>query len=529
MLKKYMAAVAIPLIGLAGLYIISNSKKRMGYTNPTREQVPLENTSTKRVSFVDVAGREMNTEEYTKTMVPYFGKTKTIGTSLTNFQHAEHELDNMAGDGTHQIRKTENAPLFKPEETYEYPYGMPNNNNFIQERMIVGNKMNNVKPFQEKQVAPGINQGYTTEGSGGFNSGTEFRNLWIDKTVDELRVLTKPKESFMLTNHEGPAQNIVKNLGIQPKVEKHLPDKYYVNTPDRYLVTTGNEIAPAVRSIQPEVLGTRTETTTEYGGIASRTGPEAPAKHGMYKIDSRQQLGSLPVNPSQHSVSQNNLGNVRPQVLPTNRAFTYESYGGLGSLVSAITAPIKDMIRPTRKEELIDMPRTGNIGSFIPNAPIPDMIVPSTIKENTVYSPLEMGARPFTNVVEGGYQLAEQPLSITERDTTSTFYSGNPGGSHQRVYDTYYTPSSDKTVIGREPIGNAKMFTPMINQTTSSGRSDMHTSYVGAAQTANQMMGPEQYKQTRTVVSYDEPSRNETSLLDAFKQNPYTHSLQSAV
>jgi hypothetical protein len=528
MFKKYME-VAIPLIGLAGLYIISNSQNRIGYTNVQQEQVP---KSDKRVSFLDLAGREMNADEYSKKMVPYFGKTKNIGTSLTNFQHAEHELDTMTGEGTHQLRKTENAPLFKPEEAYAFPYGTPNHNNFIQERMVVGNKMNNVKPFQEQQVAPGINQGYTTQGSGGFNSGTEFRDLWLDKNVDDLRVATNPKETFMLTNHEGPAQNIVKNIGIHAKVEKNLPDTYFVNTPDRYLVTTGGEIAPTVRSAQPPTLGHRTETSTEYGGIAGRTGPEAPAKHGMYQVNTKQQLGAVQVNPSQHGVSQNNLANVRPQLLPTNRSFTHESYGGgLGSLVSAITAPIKDMIRPTRKEELIDMPRSGNIGSSIPNAPIPDTIVPSTIKQNTVYSPLEMGARPFTNVVEGGYQLSEQTIIPTERDTTSAFYSGNPGSSHQhqRVYDTYYTPSNDKTVIGREPIGNAKTFQPIMNQTTTSSRSDMHASYMGAPQTANQMIGPEQYKQTRVVSAYDEPSRNESTLLDAFKKNPYTHSLQSAV
>jgi hypothetical protein len=109
-------------------------------------------------------------------------------------------------------------------------------------------------------------------------------------------------------------------------------------------------------------------------------------------------------------------------------------------------------------------------------------------------------------------------------------YAGNPGGTaHQRVYDTYHTPSNDKTVMGRQPVGNASVFTPMMNQTTSSSRSEMHTSYVGAPQTANQMMGPEQYKQTRTMNAYDEPSRMEPSMLDAFKKNPYTHSLQSAV
>ncbi len=519
--------IVIPLIGLAGLYIVSNHDTRVGYTNP-RQEVP--QTPKKKVTFVDLAGREINTNDYTKKMVPFFGKTKNIGTALTNFQHAEHELDNMTGDGTYKFRKTETAPLFKPEETFNSPFGMLNNNNFIQERMVVGHKMNNVKPFQEKQVGPGINQGYTTEGSGGFNSGTEFRNLWLDKTVDELRVVTNPKETFMLTNHEGPAQNLVKNLGIQAKVEKNLPDTFFENTPDRYLVTpTSGSLAPTVRSTQPDTLGHRMETSTEYGGIAARTGPEAPTKHGMYKLDSRQQLGAPPVNPSQGLVPQTNLDNVRPQVLPTNRSFTHESYGGLGSLVSAITAPIKDMIRPTRKEELIHVHRTGNAGSVIPNAPMPDKIVPTTIKETTMFSPLEMGARPFTNIVEGGYQISEQNVTATERDTTNTSYMGNPGSSHQRVYDTYYTPSNDKTVAGRQPIGNTNMFSPMMNQTSSSSRSELHTSYVGAPQTANQMMGPEQYKQTRVVTSYEEPSRNETSLLDAFKKNPYTHSLQSAV
>ncbi len=520
--------IAIPVIGLAGLYLVSNTNHRVGYSN-ARQDTPTP-PKPKKVTFTDLAGRNIKPDDFTRNMVPYFGKTKNIGTAMTNFQHAEHELDNMTGEGTFKLRKTENAPLFKPEESYNFPYGTPNHNNFIQERMVVGHKMNNVKPFQEKQVGPGINQGFTTEGSGGFNSGTEYRNLWVDKTVDELRVATKPKETFMLTNHEGPAQNIVKNLGIQAKVEKHLPDTFFENTPERYLVTpTSGSLAPTIRSAQPDVLGHRMETTTEYGGIAARTGPEAPTKHGMYKLDTRQQLGALPVNPSQ-GLPQTNLDKVRPQVLPTNRAFTHESYGGgLGSLVSAITAPLKDMIRPTRKEELINMPRSGNLGSFIPNAPIPETKVPSTIKENTVFSPLEMGARPFTNVVEGGYQIAEQHVSATERDTTTTFYSGNPGSSHQRVYDTYYTPSNDKTVPGRQPAGNANMFSPVMNQTTSSSRSDMHASYMGAPQTANQIMGPEQYRPTRVASSYDEPSRNEPSMLDAFKKNPYTHSLQSAV
>ena len=53
-------------------------------------------------------------------------------------------------------------------------------------------KMSNVKPFETQNVGPGLNQGYSTAGSGGFNSGMEAREKWIAKSVDELRIKTNP-------------------------------------------------------------------------------------------------------------------------------------------------------------------------------------------------------------------------------------------------------------------------------------------------------------------------------------------------
>ena len=47
----------------------------------------------------------------------------------------------------------------------------------IQDRMkdTLTSKMNNVKPWQEIQVGPGLGKGYSSQGSGGFNSGMEQR------------------------------------------------------------------------------------------------------------------------------------------------------------------------------------------------------------------------------------------------------------------------------------------------------------------------------------------------------------------
>ena len=60
----------------------------------------------------------------------------------------------------------------------------------------------------------------------GFNSGMQARDVWKDKT-DDLRVETNPKMSFDLNNHEGPAISTIKNVGLEGRVEKNRPDRYY--------------------------------------------------------------------------------------------------------------------------------------------------------------------------------------------------------------------------------------------------------------------------------------------------------------
>jgi hypothetical protein len=102
-------------------------------------------------------------------------------------------LDNMNGVGSQTIQKIEQAPLFKPEKDVNWAHGMPNWSDFYQSRVNPGMNNANVKPFETQNVGPGLGKGYTTKGSGGYNSGMEDRNAWLPKTVDELRVDTNPK------------------------------------------------------------------------------------------------------------------------------------------------------------------------------------------------------------------------------------------------------------------------------------------------------------------------------------------------
>lgn len=251
--------LAIPLIGLGGLYLISNHKKEpkpanierfsnagdrndlpntnipdKNYPNETVQNIAYDKTA--KLSTVNVyedgTGNAVFTDKYFQNgndiasvsptynypmnstqyqsltgdmvsidkfshnnMVPYFGSNVRGRSGDAN--RYESTLDNYTGSGSQIVKKVEQSPLFKPSENVQHAYGAPNMNDFYQTRagQNLNTNMNGVKPFQSVTVAPGLGLGYGTEGSGGFNSGMESREQWLPKTADELRVASNQKAS----------------------------------------------------------------------------------------------------------------------------------------------------------------------------------------------------------------------------------------------------------------------------------------------------------------------------------------------
>ena len=532
--------IAIPIIALGGLYVISNQKNKKESFNNRLHPAPL---TTKQIistppgsnlEYTDLAGRNMKINDQSSNMVPYFGKSKNIGNEFMNKVNVEATLDTYTGAGSTQISKSETAPFFKPQDNIQYAYGSPNQTAFMQSRVNPSTNMNNVKPFQEVYVAPGLGHGFTAEGSGGFNAGMEDQSAWLPKTVDELRVLTNPKESYSLSSHEGPASNVVKYLGSIGKVEKHLPDKYYVNTPDRYLTTTGVEQGGTLRSIQPNPTVHRATTTKSYVGVAGNaTGGEQQPQHGLYRKDHRQQFKSEHFNPAVTAVEHNNLTTVAKtmELLPNNRTTNkQESFSIMRGLVDAITAPITDMLRPTRKEQF-GLSRVGVLGSSIPHNTLPQSDkLASNMKESTTYSPYTKGQRAYKPVTVGGYQVTNEQSISNQRDTTtSIYYSGGAQSiqPEQRSYGAEYnsTINSSRGNEDRIAVGNTQRFVPIINQSTNSTKSSTHTTYSGMPSSIISTVPQSDQFSTRNPQSYDNTDRFNPSLLDALKQNPYNHSI----
>lgn len=506
-------------------------------------------------TIYSLSGNAMSSKQFThNNMVPFTG-SKPKG-QIYNNNHAETILDNYVGNGSQVIKKIEQAPLFAPQENVQWTYGMPSTSDFIQSRQNPVNKNSMVKPFESIHVGPGMDRGFAADGSHGFNAGMEAREKWLPKTVDELRVLTNPKQEYELNGLQGPAQSRIKNVGMEGKMEKNRPDTFFINSQDRWLTTTGAEKAGQVVPDHILKASARNETTTFQHGTPNATLKTASYVPIQHEESKRTQLEGFDVGhssatrsaPLQHEVaekhhrSHTNYNNQRS----SNRQ--PETFGtGFSKAVGAVIAPLMDMLRPVRKEETTCNGRVfGNLGGEVPsNYVVTAGDVPGvTIKETTQY---QSNGYINSQSDNAGYLVNEQQPFAVQRDTTNrSQFMGLSSKHGNRQYDAVYrqtnNESKEKSIAGRINHGNAKQFNAQLN--------NVSMSKLDADRENNRLWAPQTITATgpslQTYGHYSSPpqpqyegqgqgqglsvgDRMHPDLLNAFKSNPFTHSLSSVV
>ena len=589
-----MAEVAIPMAVLGVMYIISNKDKEkdkkeafsnaklpnthrpvvnypkdnkrdilnetnvqtyQGYRNsaenyyqPTGYKKALELNEKKVGQFQSLTGETINPKGLEhNNMVPFFGSKITQGTGDKGH---ESLLDLYTGSGSQQNKKEGIAPLFKPQANLSHVNGTPNQTDFIMERQrsVLTQKMNNVKPWEEIRVGPGLGKGYTSEGSGGFNAGMEARESQLPKTVDQLRVSTNPKVTYsgqVLGAYVGKGGASSVNVETAPKVFKNRPDTYFENSASRWLTTTGVEKAQKARSaviLQPE---NRTTTTREYFGNAADRESKGPHQPGHFRQSHKIVLGSENTGPADKQggwqASNKDYGKSGYKSRPNSRTFTGQrtEMGAAGSIVSALTAPIMDLLRPTRKQNVIgNMRPMGNVQGVVGNhaEPVwnPNDAPAPTIREQTENTKhLMMGGAGNAD----GYLIQKDRPVAQERDTTNVSHYSNvgaqPGTTKPRPYDADYNArlNPNKQVISkvdRYNIGNSSLTSHAQNITTFSNTAttaaEVTPSFPKAAP-SQQLVGQLSGKHTRERAVNCQ--RNGPAMVQAFNQNPYSQSLQS--
>jgi hypothetical protein len=587
-----MAEIAIPMAALGIMYILSNdNKKEEGFsgiststsnnhrlvnTQVAPQNYPVENKEGRDDRYVtnvysglnentnkkqQTADVKSETENYSDSftsltgeskpkfefkhnnMKPYFGSSVTQSTDSGS---RDGILDLYTGTGSQHIQKKANTPFFKPEKDMQWINGMPSTTDFIQDRMRgnVSSKMNNTKPWEEIQVGPGLNKGFSSEGTGGFNSGMQERDSWKPKTVDELRVANNAKKTYngqMLGKHIG-RRGPRGNLG---KMEQHKPDTFFINNPDRYFTTTGVEkrgTAPTTHVFRPE---NRSSTTREYFGGGDTTNANGIYQSGKHQQSQKVQLDPLNIGTASRAngwtESNGNYGKSGYKSLPNSRSLTGEtkSMGIVERGFYAMVTPILDVIKPTLKENVIHHKRpTGNVSggkNGVSNSRVwnPSDVARTTIREqteNTEYT--KHGGTAF----DAAYTNTEHQSIGQQRDTTNCLYIGNSSAGNAQhkgqVYNTAYNASlnPNKEVISkvdRFQAGNQPIFDGNQNVSNLRNRSTNSAPVIPnmpKSASSIETYGTLSGKNTREV---NQTNRYDPDLLDAFNKNPYSKPLSS--
>jgi hypothetical protein len=507
-------------------------------------------------AVMSLTGKPINVDNFEhNNMVPFFGAR--VRGSTTGADTHESILDSYSGTGSQKICKEERAPLFAPQANVQYPNGMPDNSDFIKSRMNPGTQMSNVKPWEEIRVAPGLNQGFTSCGSNGFNSGMEARDLWVDRNVDQLRTTNNPKLTYSLENHQGPsyAWNVQQppDAKTYGRVEKFLPDKFYLNTPDRWFTTTGLEKAQSGRPEEMMKDQNRICTTSEYFGADSNINgtkqhaPEfyEPAKRVSNDLPSVDNVSYIGKN---DPTKMDHRGVGR---LPTTNRSVTKSEPFLGTMVNgalkAVVAPILEAIRPSRKENVVGTIRpSGNVQNAVGSIGVaynPADRAPTTIRETTE-NLLDFNHLNVAPLTEGtGYLVADQQEVYTQRETTEPEYFGTSGGATNQGFVSNLAASNQHNNINKvqkeyTPSGSLSLFNNTENVNIKRPDKDNNMCPWSSGPSASSGLGVmppslRQFGELSKMPQYYHESINceriQPNILDAFRRNPYTQSLHSYV
>jgi len=560
-----MESYLIGAVALAALYKVTNkdpkSKSKINSLNETFsnnssiQAHPISNINTasdinitptstndnQSSSFTSLTGEKISSNSLQhNNMVHFYGTTQPG--RYFNESNSDSRLDNMVGSSSTTIHKSSQPPLFAPQNNLQWVNGTPNNTEFIKSRMHQSSKKHNEIAWVSENVGPGLTKKYDTEGTHGFNSAYMARDQWQPKTVDDLRTINNPKQTFTLDEHKGPAHSAVQTINEHTKVNKHRPDTYFHNGPARYF--TSNVINNP--SLQPESLtsaktNNRTTTHAEYTGIPGTASiPEGNKPIQNFDKQNREHIYKEMIgtpSSSMHQVHKNNKNsyNNRSTYRSSNsQENTNLNFQGLANPMGYINKS-DNPDNYSKKEELINNHNNGiisKIGSGGQPLYDPNDIPNPTIKETTMYSTTD---NPFISKDIEQILPNQKIRNKTNRSNTSQFTLGTPNnhlyGTHDNTAVYNQRNNHNKVTKPWTPAGNIKDFNNSINMETVSRRE------------RDNLQNRENFKMQYNAVvpnkqiigSVQLPKENNTpitdflnsDLLTSFKENPYTHSLHS--
>ena len=319
----------------------------------------------------------------------------------------------------HEIKASE---FFKPVVNYNIPI---DNAKFLKERVNLTNIQNNISPIKSVNVGPGLNLGYTTEGSGGFQQADTLMYT-MPKSKEQLRPGSDQRNSIYTLPMK--PKNDIQKRGIVAPLNKNRTATTFEYSPDNWF--KGQSII---------------KKDTER--------PQENVKETSKRIDSHIDYYGPLKNQEDFQSKNDDYGRNTIIIYDNERNLTQKEtpVANFSSVIKAMVAPITDAIKITMKEYLIDNPRlNGNAAPQLPEkATLYDPIthiMKTTIKETTIHE----GNNGTLTGNDGTYSALYDTAKTTVKETT--IHEGNNGtltgndGTYSSLYDNAKTTVKETTI-----------------------------------------------------------------------------------
>ena len=346
--------------------------------------------------------------------------TKGVTQNTENLNGLNKNMGYASGDVF--IKKQEVENFFDPQANIYN--NQIKDTNFILERTAKSKIQNNFNPVQSVKVGPGLNKGYTSEGSGGFQQADT--NLYaIPRTRDELRVVTNQRSSTF--NLPMKPKNGIQQRGMLGEVNKNLPERAFQQTEDNWFKGVSYLKKETERPIEIIKDTSRIDTHIEYSGTA---------KYQDYYSSQKDDYGRSKI------IVYDNERNLTQVETPV---------ANFSSVIKAMIAPVTDALKISFKEYFVDNPRlNGNAAPQIPEKatlydPV-NHVMKTTVKETTLHE----GNNGTITGAEESYSALYDTAKTTVKETTIHETDGGvltgAEESYSALYDTAKTTVKETTL-----------------------------------------------------------------------------------
>ena len=423
------------------------------------------------------------------------------GPANINYDENQSLMNHQGGSHAFRPRKQETGAFFELQQNYGNVFG----NQFEgarsdTSRYVGGMERRNELPFEQERVAH-IDQ--KSEINRDIDLAYAQRN-----SVDAIRTLNNLKESFGGKVLGGKG---IDHRGKEGEVFQHKPDADYINTADRWLVTTGAIEAPM---IQPEEIVKETNRAYFNEGKMGPAGAvnfNPSESRPNVKRSTNQQLTvdtNRNMNLESKAIDDNHNKNgyfAYPNEREITEERTYE--GNIKTVFEGETERLYDEVRPTVKQTTLDDGRNGFVGSSITQVP---------------------------------EERLQDSVRATKKQTTNFEYNGNAGSylpgsmATDQFYRADLNPNKEIISQGRAPTTeNTKLMNGMdtLNVDIKKIESDYFNPRINNLDKVYQVIPTDntcEYTQEKdTLDNVKLADRLDPVMLDPFKDNPYTQSLAS--